>query len=547
MLKKFLSLFIITFILFYNESVCYTSVDIKYEGFQKIDTSSYYFGKIEETTYFLKFDYSSYNKASGYFFKVDGDLYAKKIPFELKKKSKKIYIKTDIDEFAIKTDLKFTYDSIFGKYAVKEKVFLFLKKFKWHEDICLKKYSAPEFKKFRDLYNSKVFNDIVIKNNVIYGSARGYWDSYITESESYASILQRGISSSILKKNLVLKMDVYMPKDDTSKLRPFIMFIHGGGFYIGDKQDKSIVEWCKYFASLGYVTASINYRLGFKPSGTSLERAGYRALQDAHAAMRYIVDNLDYYGIDANNLFVAGTSAGAVTSLNLTYMRNINRPKSCFGNLITDDLGNIESSTNDIKTKFNIKAIANMWGAVNDLKVLDNAKTPIISFHSKGDRIVPIDNNYPFNDIKGNLTSYILNKVYGSRSIHKRAKELGIKEILHEFNGDRHEIHVDDNNNLSSNYYFITEKIKSFFYKEIIKEPCKIISIPNLPYKSAMSKYTTNNKEYSKLYWKIEGGIILTTTENIVNVIWFKDSAVHKLTISGYYNNGASFYDEYEF
>lgn len=48
---------------------------------------------------------------------------------------------------------------------------------------------------------------------------------------------------------------------DTLTNRPFILLIHGGGFVGGDKS--SWEDECKEFAKRGYVTASINYRLGF--------------------------------------------------------------------------------------------------------------------------------------------------------------------------------------------------------------------------------------------------------------------------------------------
>jgi acetyl esterase/lipase len=83
-----------------------------------------------------------------------------------------------------------------------------------------------------------------------------------------------------------------------------------------------------YFAERGYVVASINYRLGFFPLAPSVDRAGYRALQDAHAAVCYLIANADEFGIDTSNIFAAGTSAGAITALNLAFMEEKNRPES---------------------------------------------------------------------------------------------------------------------------------------------------------------------------------------------------------------------------
>ncbi|MDR2011130.1 MAG: alpha/beta hydrolase [Bacteroidales bacterium] len=518
------------------------------EALDHIDTSVYYYGKFNNILYFLKFEETGSNGAKGFYFDAEKKLYADKKEFEIKKTSKKLYFYTENKEYELKSRIQFSPDSIFGEYAVKEKSFLFFKKFKWKDPVSLKKYSPPEFKEFPDRYKTKIFDDLLIKKDIIYGKVRGYWDSYIPENDDYLSILQKGISSSIMGKNLLLKMDIYMPEEDTSGIyRPFIMFIHGGGFYIGDKQEESMVEFCKYFSSLGYITASINYRLGFKPSGLSLERAGYRALQDAHAAMRYIVENSNSLKIDTSLLFVAGPSAGAITALNLAFMNNESRPECSYGSLFYRNLGNINSSTNNIKADFQIKAVASMWGAVYSLDILHNSRTAIISFHSNGDKIVPIDHNYPFRDIKGNLTSYILNKVYGSALIHQKAQEIGLREELHKYEVEKHTIYTDENDNINEEFNIISENIRDFFHEEMIYDQCSIISIPKLPYKAAMMKYQTSNHNYKELYWKIEGGLILSTEKNSVNVIWFKDANIHKLTLSGFYKGGARLYNEYEF
>ena len=59
-----------------------------------------------------------------------------------------------------------------------------------------------------------------------------------------------------------LKMDVYQPTGDTQMNRPLIVMGHGGSFLGGDKAGTDIVPLANYFAKLGYVTASFNYRIG---------------------------------------------------------------------------------------------------------------------------------------------------------------------------------------------------------------------------------------------------------------------------------------------
>jgi len=59
-----------------------------------------------------------------------------------------------------------------------------------------------------------------------------------------------------------LLIDFYFPGfiEDSLPKRPFILLIHGGGFFVGNKglmRDK-----CYEFAKKGFVAATMNYRLG---------------------------------------------------------------------------------------------------------------------------------------------------------------------------------------------------------------------------------------------------------------------------------------------
>ena len=84
-------------------------------------------------------------------------------------------------------------------------------------------------------------------------------------------------------------MDVYFPNTelDTLKKRPFILLIHGGGFTGGTRERMTYhsVELSKR----GFVVATISYRLGYDIEiFGSIQKAVYRAQQDANTALRYI-------------------------------------------------------------------------------------------------------------------------------------------------------------------------------------------------------------------------------------------------------------------
>ena len=56
------------------------------------------------------------------------------------------------------------------------------------------------------------------------------------------------------------KYDLYIPSGlDESQNQYLILFIHGGSFNSGAKEDGD--AWCKYYATKGYITATVDYTL----------------------------------------------------------------------------------------------------------------------------------------------------------------------------------------------------------------------------------------------------------------------------------------------
>jgi len=118
-----------------------------------------------------------------------------------------------------------------------------------------------------------------------------------------------------------LKLDLYEPRTDTVAKRPAFIWIHGGGFVGGSRASS---DMARYFASLGYVAVSIDYRL--LPAGTrgcggtgdqrpECVQAATNAQHDAQAVVRWLRAKATTYGIDPARVAMGGSSAGAVTSL----------------------------------------------------------------------------------------------------------------------------------------------------------------------------------------------------------------------------------------
>jgi acetyl esterase/lipase len=123
---------------------------------------------------------------------------------------------------------------------------------------------------------------------------------------------------------VTLKLDVYRPTGDTVTKRPLVVWVHGGSFKSGDKTSPELVDEATTFAKKGYVTASINYRLA--PNGCTSAApvaecvtAINQAREDAQAAVRFFRAHAATYGVDPFRIAIGGSSAGAITALNVGY------------------------------------------------------------------------------------------------------------------------------------------------------------------------------------------------------------------------------------
>src|SRR5215831_19728993 len=96
------------------------------------------------------------------------------------------------------------------------------------------------------------------------------------------------------------RLDLYVPKGRRDV--PVVMFVHGGGFTVGIKDQYAFVG--QVFASYGFATAVINYRLSPKTT-----YPGH--VQDVARAFAWLRAHASEYGGKADRIFISGHSAGA--------------------------------------------------------------------------------------------------------------------------------------------------------------------------------------------------------------------------------------------
>jgi len=198
------------------------------------------------------------------------------------------------------------------------------------------------------------------------------YDVLIEKDVVYGEGLSHETTNSANTSTFPLKLDIYLP-DNEVKNRPAFLFIHGGGFIGGSKEQTQIIEWANFYASRGWVFVSIDYRLrddnGTVPqewldysSNVPSEQVAqflaiYPAQRDAKAALRWLVANADTYNINTNYLTVGGGSAGAITAITA----GISEPED-FRDEISSSQDPSLSSTN-LDQSYEVKTIIDLWGS----------------------------------------------------------------------------------------------------------------------------------------------------------------------------------------
>lgn len=99
-------------------------------------------------------------------------------------------------------------------------------------------------------------------------------------------------------------LDVYRPKAAGAKENklPVIVSVHGGGWVYGDKECYQF--YCMDLAKRGFAVVNFSYRL-------APEYKFPAPMEDTNLVMEWVMTNADAYGLDTDQLFAVGDSAGA--------------------------------------------------------------------------------------------------------------------------------------------------------------------------------------------------------------------------------------------
>ena len=224
-----------------------------------------------------------------------------------------------------------------------------------------------------------------------------------------------------------LYLDVYNPAKGSQttidgKKKPTIVFMFGGGFIGGTRDDASYNQWFRTLTQNGYRVISIDYRLGLKGSDkvgvaqvNVLDKAIHMAVEDLFSATVFMIDNAETLGIDPENIVVSGSSAGAISVMQAEY-----------------EICNSTSWTEVLPEGFNYAGVMSFSGAILSRKgKVKYAKEPCptLMLHGTADKLVPYKQIAFFNL-----------GFFGGGKLVERFKKFGLDYNMYHFIGYGHEI-----------------------------------------------------------------------------------------------------------
>lgn len=133
---------------------------------------------------------------------------------------------------------------------------------------------------------------------------------------SEQTVLEKDVAYKMVA-DTAIKLDIYTNRDDSLRLKPVVIFIHGGSWIHGDKNEiknSYRMALCNAFVNEHYAVLSVNYRLADGSKSTFDDE-----LKDCRDAVKWVRRNASKYRFDSNRIGLWGTSAGAHLSMVMGY------------------------------------------------------------------------------------------------------------------------------------------------------------------------------------------------------------------------------------
>lgn len=205
-----------------------------------------------------------------------------------------------------------------------------------------------------------------------------------------------------------LKLDKIIDLSVKNKRKkPIFMYIHGGEFTTGSRINVLQQRYCKHYASQGYTSFLLDYRLSLKcETAEEIVNCVKISVEDLIDATNYILNKATEWNLDVNKFIITGGSAGAIICLTTEY-----------------EIVNDYPYTKKLSSNFNYAGVISHAGAV--IEWGENLKwkrkpCPLMLMHGTNDSQVPFNTQLDDGMI-----------IAGSNYIHNQLKEMNVSHYFY--------------------------------------------------------------------------------------------------------------------
>lgn len=144
-----------------------------------------------------------------------------------------------------------------------------------------------------------------------------------------------------------LKLDVYLPTENTANNGASLIVVHGGSWSAGERND--FPQWNRSFAAQGFTVFDIDYRLA-QPNYLT-------ATGDVKCAVKWVKENAAKFNISPDRIALLGRSAGGHLALLAAYSANEPQPSA---------------SCSKTETNESVRAVVSIYAPTDLLWAFDN-------------------------------------------------------------------------------------------------------------------------------------------------------------------------------
>jgi para-nitrobenzyl esterase len=229
-----------------------------------------------------------------------------------------------------------------------------------------------------------------------------------------------------------------------------------------------------------------------------------------------------HYRIDTSNIFMSGSSAGAVLAMHYIAL-DAHKPMPAYIQRIIDNNGGFDGNLGYPGPFFSgIKAAVSLAGGINKLEWLDAQDEPVCLVHGELDVTIPFYFDQVFREPPYNL--FQLATIHGSGNIHPHLNALGVHNVLLSYPDEGH-TPWDHNTG-------ILMEVDTFVRKFLLEQVCSAALTGFVAEKASMLKvYPVPSR--NKVVVDVQGLTLnnVSLTDMMGREIWSAKSPAGNITI----------------